>query len=508
MKKRALISVYDKKGVLDFASRLSKLGYEILSTGGTLALLAEGGVPAVSVSEITKFPECLDGRVKTLHPGIHAGILANRSLESHMRELERLGVGTIDLVAINLYPFEKAISSPAHTLAEAIENIDIGGPAMLRSAAKNYEGVIVLADASDFGPVIEELEKTGGLALGERKRLAAKAFRLTSFYDSLVSRYLTQEEFPETYAIGLRKGQSLRYGENPQQAAAFYEDPMDPALGVGDAEILSGKALSYNNIADANAALEIALEYWDSPAAVAVKHENPCGIAVAQNICEAYEKARDADPVSIFGGVVALTRPVDEAAARLLSETFLEIVLAPAFGDEALALLKEKKNLRLLRLPPFPPAMAHGKMAKKVLGGMLLSDYDEALSGELSAPTKRKPTEEESASLLFAFKAAKHLKSNAIAIAKGGVLVGAGPGQTSRVGALEIALKMAGERAKGAVLASDAFFPFPDCVEEAAKAGITAIIQPGGSSRDADSIAEADRAGIAMVFTGMRHFRH
>ncbi|MCL1802123.1 MAG: bifunctional phosphoribosylaminoimidazolecarboxamide formyltransferase/IMP cyclohydrolase [Eubacteriaceae bacterium] len=509
MKKRALISVYDKKGVLELASRLSKLGFEILSTGGTLALLTEGGISAAAVSDITKFPECLDGRVKTLHPSIHGGILAERGKESHMRQLESLGIGTIDLVFVNLYPFEKAIKQQGAQAADAVENIDIGGPAMIRSAAKNYEYVAVATDPSDYGVILSELEETGEVSLATRKKLAAKAFQLTAFYDSLISRYFSEELFPEYYTIGLRKLYSLRYGENPHQSASFYDDPMDAQAGIGTAEILWGKELSYNNIADADAAVAAAMDFADMPASANIKHQNPCAIAVGESIAQAYQKAYDADPVSIYGGVVALTRPVGRECAELLNKSFLEIVIAPEYSEEALSILKQREDLRILRLSALSEqAAVSGLLAKKVAGGMLLSEHDSEIYASLSYPTKRQPTPQELTDLIFAFKAVKHAKSNAITLAKDGVLVGCGPGQPNRIGSLEIAASMAGERAIGSVMASDAFFPFDDTVKAAIKAGVSAIIQPGGSNRDEDSIKAADEAGIAMVFTGMRHFKH
>ncbi|WP_153464330.1 MULTISPECIES: bifunctional phosphoribosylaminoimidazolecarboxamide formyltransferase/IMP cyclohydrolase [Sediminibacillus] len=510
MKKRALLSVSDKSNVVDFAKGLDRLGYELVSTGGTLRNLQEAGLSAIPVSDVTKFDEILDGRVKTLHPNIHGGLLAKRDEGGHLKQLEERGIDPIDIVVVNLYPFKQTIDQPGVTEATAIENIDIGGPTMLRAAAKNFRDVTVVVDPDDYQQVLEKLEH-GGLQEEDRKRLAAKVFRHTANYDALIAGYfseITEETAPETYTVTYEKVQSLRYGENPHQHAAFYRQPNGKGASIANAEQLHGKELSYNNIQDANAALEMVLEY-EGAAAVAVKHMNPCGIGIGETIGSAFRKAYKADPVSIFGGIVALNREVDAATAEQLKEIFLEIVIAPSFSEEAMELLTGKKNIRLLKIPMENPGPNRQKVVS-VTGGLLVQDIDsgQVTEQELTVATSRKPNEEEMKDLLFAWKAVKHVKSNAIVIANQDQTLGVGAGQMNRVGAAKIALEQAGERAKGAVMASDAFFPMPDTVETAAKAGITAIIQPGGSKRDEDSIKACDEHGIAMVFTGMRHFKH
>ncbi|MFM1654325.1 bifunctional phosphoribosylaminoimidazolecarboxamide formyltransferase/IMP cyclohydrolase [Brevibacillus sp. B_LB10_24] len=514
--KKALISVSDKTGIVEFARRLSELGIEIISTGGTAGLLREAGVPVTGISDVTGFPEILDGRVKTLHPHIHGGLLAVRDDETHRRQLADLHIEPIDLVVVNLYPFKQTIAKKDVSFAEAIENIDIGGPTMLRSAAKNHAFVTVAVDAADYGQILDEIAAAGDTVPETRRRLAAKVFRHTAAYDALISRYLSEkvgELLPESYTVTYELAQELRYGENPHQRAAFYRDPLAEEGTIAAAKQLHGKELSYNNINDADAALAIVREFSE-PAVVAVKHTNPCGVGVGASIAEAYRKAFEADPVSIFGGIVAANRPIDEETALLLKETFLEIILAPSFSPEALAILQQKKNLRLLVLgegkAKEQSPLAAGFRLTSVKGGALVQEYDwnELSQDELKVVTERRPSQDELAQLSFAWSVVKHVKSNAIVLAKEYMTVGIGAGQMNRVGSAQIAIEQAGEKSRGAVLASDAFFPMPDTVEAAAKAGVTAIIQPGGSVRDQDSIDSCNRHGIAMVFTGVRHFKH
>ncbi|MED0654596.1 bifunctional phosphoribosylaminoimidazolecarboxamide formyltransferase/IMP cyclohydrolase [Anoxybacillus geothermalis] len=509
--KRALISVSNKEGIIPFAKQLAELGVDIISTGGTKRALEEAGVPVISISDVTGFPEILDGRVKTLHPAIHGGILAVRSDERHQAALKEHGIRPIDLVVVNLYPFQQTIAKPDVTLAEAIENIDIGGPTMVRAAAKNYADVAIVVDPADYPMVIEELKTTGSIQAKTRQQLAAKAFRHTAAYDAMIAEYLTGltgEEYPETLTVTYTKKQSLRYGENPHQSAAFYAKPLGAAFSIAKAAQLHGKELSYNNINDANAAINLIREF-QKPAAAAIKHMNPCGVGVGATLLEAFTKAYEADPVSIFGGIVAVNREVDKETAERMHDIFLEIVIAPSFSDEALAILTKKKNIRLLTLDFAAPDVKE-KTLVSVNGGLLVQEADKYTleDAEWNVVTKREPTEAEREQLRFAWKVVKHVKSNAIVLAKNGMTVGVGAGQMNRVGAANIAIEQAGEQAVGAVLASDAFFPMDDTVEAAAKAGITAIIQPGGSIRDADSIRKADEYGVAMVFTGVRHFKH
>ncbi|GAA4725551.1 bifunctional phosphoribosylaminoimidazolecarboxamide formyltransferase/IMP cyclohydrolase [Brevibacillus fulvus] len=511
--KKALISVSDKTGLIPFARRLAAKGIEMISTGGTAALLKDAGIPVTGISEVTGFPEILDGRVKTLHPAIHSGLLAVRDNEAHQQQLAELAIEPIDLVVVNLYPFKETIAKPNVAYAEAIENIDIGGPTMLRSAAKNHQFVTVVVDAQDYEQVAAEIEQQGDTTLQTRRRLAAKVFRHTAAYDALISRYLSDqvgELLPESYTVTYEKVQDLRYGENPHQQAAFYREPLPVAGSIAGAIQLHGKELSYNNINDADAAIGIVREFAD-PAVVAVKHSNPCGVGIGATVLEAYEKAYEADPVSIFGGIIAANRTIDRETAAKLKEIFLEIIIAPDFTEEAKAILMEKKNLRLLQLATLQQESQQRQFRiAPVRGGMLIQDYDtkQLTPSEWTVVTERQPTPEESAQLAFAWKVVKHVKSNAIVLAKDNMTIGVGAGQMNRVGAAKIAIEQAGEKSKGAVLASDAFFPMPDTVEEAAKAGVTAIIQPGGSIRDQDSIDACNRFGITMVFTGVRHFKH
>lgn len=586
MIKRALISVSNKDGVVEFAKRLAKLDIEILSTGGTAKLLRKSGIRAKDVSDVTGFPECLDGRVKTLHPAIHGGILAMRDNRKHMRTLENLNIDTIDLVVINLYPFKETIlkqqdlslhyngprqngtadsserMSPSPCpgsvgglqqngiadpngavcsssypgphlgcLEEAIENIDIGGPAMLRAAAKNYSDVTVITDPKDYAAVIEEIENRGNTDIETRYSLALKVFEHTAHYDSLIADYLRTKAakpdiFPETLTLTYEKNQDLRYGENPHQRAAFYREIGNNRGTLADAVQLQGKELSFNNINDANGAIEL-LKEFEEPTAVAIKHTNPCGVASADDIHRAWQKAYESDKVSIFGGIVAVNRIITEQTAEEMTEIFLEVIIAPDFTEKALEIFSEKDNLRLVKIAGLNPAHGYCKQncgqnhnhnnkqeshtrlhVKKVQGGILVQDKDSLLSEELEIVTDTHPSEAEIEDLLFALRVVKHVKSNAIVFARNKQTLAIGPGQTSRIWALENAIRNSVHSLEGSVLASDAFFPFRDCVDEAAKAGITAIIQPGGSVKDAESIDACNEHNISMVFTGIRHFKH
>ncbi|WP_079525825.1 bifunctional phosphoribosylaminoimidazolecarboxamide formyltransferase/IMP cyclohydrolase [Halobacillus hunanensis] len=509
-KKRALLSVSNKQGLAAFAKKLIELDYELVSTGGTKRAIEAEGLPVKSISEITNFPEIMDGRVKTLHPSVHGGLLAKRGSDEHMSQLDELDIQTIDLVAVNLYPFKETIAKEGVTEADAIENIDIGGPTMLRSAAKSFEDVAVVVDPADYEQVITGLQE-GELAFEARKKLAAKVFRHTANYDAMIAEYFAEaveEVYPETYTVTYEKVQGLRYGENPHQTAAFYQKANYGGASLAQAKQLNGKELSYNNIQDANAALDIVLEF-EEPAAVAVKHMNPCGVGTGNTLFEAYGKAYAGDPISIFGGIVALNREVDEETAAKLKQIFLEIIIAPSFSQEALDLLTQKKNLRLLEIEMKKPETPSHKLTS-VNGGLLVQDTDEGSleDVELEIATERQPTEQELKDLALGWQVVKHVKSNAIVVAKSDQTLGVGAGQMNRVGAAKIALEQAGEQAEGAIMASDAFFPMPDTVETAAHAGVKAIIQPGGSKRDQDSIDACNQHGIAMVFTKMRHFKH
>lgn len=507
MGKRALLSVSDKRGIVDFAQGLVKLGYEILSTGGTAKILAEHGIPVTPVSEVTGFPEILEGRVKTLHPKIHGGILAKR-IPAHLTQLEEHGIVPISLVVVNLYPFKETVAKPGVTIEEAIENIDIGGPAMVRAAAKNHQYVTVIVNPERYGEVLTLLEKEGEVPLAMRRRLAYEAFSHTAHYDAMISKYLgsllEEKELPLEFTLGGQKIQDLRYGENPHQKAAFYqvED-----YGLAAAEQLQGKELSFNNIMDLEAAWDLVQEF-SQPACAIIKHTNPCGVAIGENLKEAYTKAYEADPVSAFGGIVGLNREVDGETAQALIQIFLEAVAAPAYTQEALAILKAKPGLRVLKVK----GRSQGRTLdiKTVSGGFLVQERDDQPSSPDWQWVTETKVEDESLlkDLQFAWTVVKHVKSNAIVTAKNGVTTGIGPGQTNRVGAAKIALRQAGDKAKGGVLASDAFFPFRDTVDLAAQYGIKAIIQPGGSLRDEESIAACNEHGIAMAFTGRRHFRH
>jgi phosphoribosylaminoimidazolecarboxamide formyltransferase/IMP cyclohydrolase len=507
--RRALLSVYDKAGLIELAGGLVAAGVELVSTGGTDAALRRANLPVVPVEEVTGLPELLDGRVKTLHPKIHGGILADRNRPEHLAELERAGIAPFDLVVVNLYPFAATVARPGVTRAEASEQIDIGGPSMIRSAAKNHESVAVVTDPGQYGAVLAQLRELGGTTLEFRRRLAVEAFAATARYDAQIYRYLAGEEpFPAHLFLHFTRQQALRYGENPHQRAAFYRDDLPAGRSLVHAVQLGGKELSYNNLNDADAALAAVAEF-DGPAAVAVKHTNPCGAAEAETLAEAFRRAAAADPVSIFGGIVALNREVDEETAQELARIFLEVILAPGFSPAARETLQAKRNLRLLQVPP--RGEAERLDLRRVAGGLLVQEADLALlppEEELKVVTRRAPSPEEWEELRFAWKVVKHVKSNAIVVAKGRQTLGIGGGQVNRIDPTRYALQRAGEAARGAVLASDAFFPLPDVVEAAAAAGIAALIQPGGSLRDGESIAAAEAAGLAMVFTGLRHFRH
>jgi phosphoribosylaminoimidazolecarboxamide formyltransferase/IMP cyclohydrolase len=513
---RAIVSVSDKAGVTDFAKGLNKLGFEIFSTGGTKKAMAEAGVPVKSVSEITGFPEILDGRVKTLHPMVHGGILARRDLPSHMEELVKNKITAIDLVAVNLYPFVQTVSKDGVTLQEALENIDIGGPTMIRASAKNFPGVIVVVDPADYQTVLAKLEK-GELDMAERKRLAQKAFQHVAIYDTAIAQYLRQdvEGFPEEMTVALKKRQSLRYGENPHQAAAFYAELSvgeKKATGITWAKQLGGKELSFNNILDADAAWGAVTDFA-APTVSVIKHTNPCGLASHQDIAEAYRRAFSGDSVAAFGGIVAANRPVTLAMAEAMKPVFYEIVIASEYEPEALKLLQKKKDLRIL-VAQLPPGYGQAEPVyldfRRVKGGFLVQGSDSVpeTSVSLKTVTRRPPTKAETEDLLFAWRAVKHVKSNAILLVKDKMITGMGAGQPSRIISAQIAAEKAGDKASGSVLASDAMFPFPDVVEAAAACGVTAIIQPGGSIRDEDSVKAADAHDIAMVFTGERRFRH
>ncbi|MGI5849007.1 MAG: bifunctional phosphoribosylaminoimidazolecarboxamide formyltransferase/IMP cyclohydrolase [Christensenellales bacterium] len=509
--KRAFLSVFDKTGIIDFALGLCEQGFELLSTGGTQRTLEQAGIPVKNVSDITGFPECLDGRVKTLHPKIHAGILAMRTRQEHMDQINKLEIDLIDIVAVNLYPFKQTISKEGVALEEAIENIDIGGPTMLRAAAKNWQDVTSVVDPSDYMRVLSELQD-GGVTKETKFDLCVKAFEHTAAYDALIAGYLRKKNgggYPEKLTLTYEKVQDMRYGENPHQNAAFYREPFETEGTLPSAEQLWGKELSFNNINDTNGALDCLREF-DEITVVASKHANPCGVGSADNVYDAYMKAYSADPVSIYGGIVALNATVDRKTAEEMAKIFLEIVIAPGFSKDALDILKAKKNLRILLLSDIRKKINENAVdIKKPAGGLLIQQPDTKLfDGELKVVTKRKPTEKEMDDMVFAWKLVKHIKSNGIAVAKDKQSLGLGPGQVSRIWAAEAALQRAGDGANGAALASDAFFPFDDCVRLAAKYGINSIIQPGGSVRDEDSIKACDELGISMVFTGIRHFKH
>ena len=512
--KRALVSVSNKTGVVDLARGLVALGAEILSTGGTAKTLRDAGIPVTDVAAYTGSPEILDGRVKTLHPKIHGGLLGRRGDPTHVAEMQRHGIGPIDVLVVNLYPFEEAISRPDCTVEHAIEHIDIGGPSMLRAAAKNHDEVLVLVDPADYPRVLDAL-KAGTVTAELRRELATKVFQHTARYDSLIAGYLERQgphagRFPAVLSLHYERADLLRYGENPHQQGAFYREPGAREPSVSRATTLHGKAMSYNNYLDANAALELVKEF-DEPAVVIVKHTNPCGVALGGSVADAYVRARATDPLSAFGGVIAFNRPVDLAAAKELASTFIEVVVAPDYAADALTELKRKKDLRLLAVGPLTSGVREGLDLKRLVGGLIVQDRDLGLLKDLRTlpvPTKRRPTDEEYAACAFAWIVCKHVKSNAIVYAREGQTVGIGAGQMSRVDSVRLASTKAVLPVKGCVMASDAFFPFRDGLDAAAQAGITAVIQPGGSIRDQEVVTAADEHQMAMILTGMRHFRH
>jgi phosphoribosylaminoimidazolecarboxamide formyltransferase/IMP cyclohydrolase len=512
MPKRALLSVSDKTGLVDFAQTLTTAGYELISTGGTSKALRDAGLTVADISDITGFPEMLDGRVKTLHPKVHGGLLFLRDNEEHRKQAQAHAIEPIDLVVVNLYPFEQTISKADVTLEHAIENIDIGGPSMLRSAAKNYRSVTVITDPADYAAVAKEISTEGDTTLATRERLAAKVFRTTGYYDSLIANYLgarlpETEAFPETFAVPLRRAQSLRYGENPHQQAALYG-----AFGKHFQQ-LHGKELSYNNLIDINAAVRLSREFTEKPTVAILKHTNPCGVGSAATLAEAWNQAYATDRQAPFGGIIVVNRPLDLAVAQLIAEIFSEVIIAPAFDPEALALLTKKKNLRLMvNQETFAPAP--GLEFRSTVGDSFLvqrGDADMVSTADWKVVTQRAPSEAEREALLFGWRVVKHVKSNAIVYAAHDRTLGIGAGQMSRIDSSRIAIWKASEaklNLKGSVVASDAFFPFPDGLIAAAEAGATAAIQPGGSVNDPKVIAAADERGVAMIFTGQRHFRH
>lgn len=516
--KRVLISVTDKQGIVDFARELNNFGVEILSTGGTAAQLRNSGLEVRDVSDYTGFPEMMDGRLKTLHPKIHGGLLALRDNPKHLEAMQAHGIELIDMVVINLYRFEDTVAKQGCSLEEAVENIDIGGPTMLRAAAKNYRFVSVVTDPGDYSKIIEEMKQTGGkISEATNFRLATKTFQLTARYDGAISNYLGKinpdggrKEFPETYTFQFAMAQDLRYGENPHQKAAFYTENNPLLSSVANARQLQGKELSYNNIMDSDAAWQMVSDFT-LPAAVVIKHANPCGAATSDgDLLTAYQKALKTDPVSAFGGIVALNRTVDAKTAEELAKIFLEVIIAPAFDEEAKAILGAKKNVRVLEIPQKTHSVQAGYDFRRVVGGLLIQerDTDDLDIRTAQIVTKRLPTEEEYQALDFAWRIVKHVKSNAIVYATKDQLVGVGAGQMSRVDSVKIAKMKSLLPTQGTVLASDAFFPFRDGVDMAAEAGVTAIIQPGGSVRDEEAIQAANEHGIAMIFTGKRHFKH
>lgn len=508
---RALISVSDKTGIVEFAEKLSKLGIEIVSTGGSYQRLKDSGVEVTNVSDITKFEECLDGRVKTLHPNVHAGILAIRENDEHMKTLEKLEIKPIDIVVINLYPFKETVSKDGVSLKEAIENIDIGGPTMLRAAAKNYQDVAVITDVNDYDIVIKELSENGNVSIETKKKLALKVFEETAYYDALIAKFLREEngvDFPEKLTLPLDKEQNMRYGENPHQKACFYSDPYKKEGSLSSAKQLWGKELSYNNINDASGAINLLKEFGETPAVVAVKHSSPCGVATDIDLYGAFRKAYECDQVSIFGGIVATNEIVDIKTAEKMSEIFLEIIIAKDFKEDALELLKKKKNLRLLTLENISKAVEPELLIKKVSGGVLVQENDTKIVDEIfEVVTDRIPSKSEVEDMKFAMRVCKHTTSNGIVFAKENATISIGGGQVSRVWSVENCVNHT-SKALGAVMASDAFFPFRDGIELAAKAGIKAIIQPGGSVKDGECIEACNEFGIAMVFTKSRHFKH
>ncbi|HOF03635.1 MAG TPA: bifunctional phosphoribosylaminoimidazolecarboxamide formyltransferase/IMP cyclohydrolase [Atribacterota bacterium] len=515
--KRAIISVSDKTGVTELARGLIGAGYEIISTGGTAKTLREAGLEVTLISEVTGFPEILEGRVKTLHPAIFGGLLARGDNTEHQKQIKEQHIMPIGIVVVNLYPFEQTIAKENVTIAEAIENIDIGGPSLLRAAAKNYQDVAVIVDPADYTTVLAELVNSrDNISLSTKKRLAVKVFQYTSYYDSIIYRYLNktmianEDSFADYLVIGAKKLSTLRYGENPHQKAAFYRDNLVEEANLGDARLLSGKELSYNNLVDLDAALGIIKEF-DEPAVTFIKHTNPCGLAIADSIEAAYEKAYQSDPLSAYGSIIGINRRVEEKLAFLIDKTpFVEAIIAPSYSQRALTILKEKANRRLIEVGDLHIQDCYIKELKSISGGFLLQDRDfkDIFPDELVVVTAKKPNKEDITELLLAWKMVKHVKSNAIVLTNNRQLVGSGAGQMSRVDSVQLAVQKAGERSKGSYLASDAFFPFADGVDAAAQAGVKAIIQPGGSKRDDEVIAAANASGMIMVFTGNRCFKH
>jgi len=502
---RALLSVSDKSGVVAFASGLVELGVEIVSTGGTLKVLQASGIPAVAVETLTHFPEMMDGRLKTLHPGVHGGLLAKRNNPTHLASAAAHQIGLIDMVVVNLYPFAATIQNPSTTWDEAIEQIDIGGPAMIRSAAKNMADVTVVVSPHSYDQVLAECQQYGNTTQATRRALAKAAFEHTAAYDAVIASYMAQDPLPDSMILPLTHRISLRYGENPHQPASFYQWGDTPTHLAAITQ-WSGKALSYNNYLDMNAAYQLVAEF-DQPAAVIIKHTNPCGVGLGVTVHEAYQRAHDADPVSAFGSVVAINREVDEATADALAQTFVEVVVAPSFDEKALARLKKKSALRLVSMPAFAESFSP-LTVRHVMGGLLVQHRDDDVMGSPQVVSRVEPTSLQWDDIRFGMQVAKHVKSNGIVIVKNGVTLGVGAGQMSRIESVRIALEKAGEAARGATLASDAFFPFRDSIDTAAAHGIVAVVHPGGSMRDQESIDAADAHGLAMVVTGVRHFLH
>ena len=506
MTKRALISVSDKTNIVEFAKGLEKHGFEVISTGGTYTHLKNNGVSCISIEDVTHFPEILEGRVKTLHPKIHGGLLSKRGNELHNKHVAENNIEYIDLVCVNLYPFEATVKKEGVSEEEIIENIDIGGPSMLRSAAKNFNDVAVVTDINDYTKILEELEK-GGISYETRRALAIKVFNTTASYDAAIANYFNKKDnlVPEKLTLSYNLQDSLRYGENPHQKAYHYVQDNNESYALQNAVQLHGKEMSYNNIQDASAALDILAEF-DETTCVAVKHMNPCGVATGSSVFEAYSRAYEADPVSIFGGIVAVNGKVDKETAEKMHSIFLEIILATDYDEEALEILTKKKNLRIYKLSE--KNNNHEQQIKSVRGGILVQDFNDKLADEYESVTEKKVDETEQRDIEFGLKVVKHVKSNAIVVVKDGQTLGIGAGQMNRVGSCKIALEQAGEKAKGAVLASDAFFPMRDSADIAADYGIAAIVQPGGSIRDQESIDACNEKGVAMVFSKIRHFKH
>ncbi|TJX14533.1 bifunctional phosphoribosylaminoimidazolecarboxamide formyltransferase/IMP cyclohydrolase [Tissierella creatinini] len=510
--RRALISVFYKDGIIEFAKDLIKLDWEIISTGGTSKILKDAGIKVLEVEEVTNFPEMLDGRVKTLNPFIHGGLLYRRDNEDHVEKVKEMDIQPIDMVVNNLYPFEETIKKDGVTHEEIIENIDIGGPSMIRAAAKNYQDVIVIVDPADYSKVLDELKETKDVSLKTKEYLAGKVFNYTAYYDGMISAYfnkINEIEFPKYMALPFKHEQDLRYGENPHQSAAFYRETTKVAGTLAGGNQLHGKELSFNNINDANGALKMLKEFTE-PTVVAVKHTNPCGIGSGKDVLEAYNRAYECDPESIFGGVLAINREVEKEVAEKINSIFIEIVMAPSFSEEALEILKQKKNIRLIQIDNIMDNNYPEYDLKKVLGGLLVQNRDTLLFNEddLKVVTKKAPTKEEMEDLIFAWKSAKNMNSNGVVIAKDKATIGIGLGEVNRFWAVEEAIQRSKDKIKGSVLASDGFFPFSDSIEALGKAGVTAIIQPGGSLKDEEVIEAANKNNIAMILTGVRHFKH